>query len=205
MAGRDPDSSPARACLVAAGIVGGQCGHWVWGSRARASVQYVGANAQRGVALRAFRELPSPAASPRENKACLPPGRCKITFNVNKGRSCRQPGAHTNRDHTATKRCSKTGEKKPYTAFKTDARSRAAARGGACRRLPEREGKRGGGKRTLNSYECLSGRSGQRGPLERAKKSEAGPLATADAWGHKCNIRRGRSFHENTQRGFRPG
>ena len=55
LAGRAPDSSPARACLVAAGIVGGQCGHWVWGSRARASVQYVGANAQRGVALRAFR------------------------------------------------------------------------------------------------------------------------------------------------------
>ena len=55
LARRGPDSSPARACLAAAGIVGGQCGHWVWGSRAQASVQYVGANAQRGVALRAFR------------------------------------------------------------------------------------------------------------------------------------------------------
>ena len=88
LAGRDPDSSPARACLVAAGIVGEQCGHWVWGSRARASAQHVRANrttrcSSPGISF----ELPSPAASPRENKACmgkrwgkLLPGRCLEMF-----------------------------------------------------------------------------------------------------------------------------
>ena len=65
LARRDPDSSPARACLVAAGIVGGQCGHWVWGSRARASVQYVRANrttrcSSPGISF----ELPSPGPLP---------------------------------------------------------------------------------------------------------------------------------------------